>query len=176
MSVAHVLFLDCDYRRLHVADWPRATRKLAAGKVEVVHYSRDKTIQRVDGAVPMPSVVRVLRRFRRDRMKTKFSRLNVYVRDNFTCQYDGRQYATEDLTFDHVQPRSRGGKTCWENIVTCCVDCNSRKSNRTPAEAGMRLLKLPKKPHYLPTFMVKTIKPSEIPEEWRPYWYTDLES
>ena len=94
----------------------------------------------------MPSVVRVLRHFKRDRIRLRFSRLNIYARDAFTCQYCGGRRQTEDLTFDHVTPRSRGGRTAWENIVACCIPCNSEKADRTPAEADMKLLSIPRKP------------------------------
>ena len=173
MSAA-VLFLDHDYRPLRVKLAERDLR-LFVGKVEVIEYSRDRTIQGVDRTYPMPSVVRVLRRFRRDRIRIRFSRVNIYARDRFVCQYDGRRYATEDLTFDHVVPRSRGGRTSWENIVTCCVDCNARKANRTPPEAGMRLLAQPKKPHWLPTVTVKNMDAASIPDEWRGYWSGSLD-
>lgn len=169
-----VLVLDHDFRPLRVDGWQRAITDLFIGKIEVIEYSRDRTIQGVSQTYPMPAVVRVLRRFRRDKIRIKFSRLNVYARDAFVCQYDGQRHATEDLTFDHVVPRSRGGKTTWENIVTCCVECNAEKSNRTPAEAGMRLLRAPKKPHFLPAVTVK-MNATQIPEEWRGYWSSDLE-
>ena len=99
--------------------------------------------------------------------------LLFYARDGFTCQYDGQQYPTEDLTFDHVLPRSRGGRTSWENIVTCCVECNKTKADRTPAEAGMHLLRQPRKPHVLPSVMVK-MDAATLPEEWRGYWTDKL--
>lgn len=169
-----VLFLDNDYQPLRVENWQRAITDLFLGKVEVVEYSRDRTIQGVDRQHPMPSVVRVLRRFRRDKIRIKFSRLNIYARDRFVCQYDGQRYDAEDLTFDHVQPKSRGGRTTWENIVTCCVDCNAAKANRTPAEAGMKLLRVPRKPHFLPSVTVK-MNAAAMPAEWRGYWSDKLE-
>src|SRR3954462_7181491 len=116
-----VLFLDADWQPLRVESWKRAITDLFLGKVEVIEYSRDRTIKGVTREYPMPAVVRVLRRFRRDRQAIRFSRLNIYARDAFTCQYCGEQYPSEELTFDHVTPRSRGGRTTWENIVTCCV-------------------------------------------------------
>ena len=73
-------------------------------------------------------------------------------------------------------PRSRGGKTTWENIVTACGDpCNSTKANRTPEEAGMKLLRKPVKPRYLPSIQVRGMNASSIPEDWRPYWVGSLE-
>jgi 5-methylcytosine-specific restriction endonuclease McrA len=174
MSSAAVLFLDVDYRPLRVESWQRAISDLFLGKVEVLEHSRDRTIQCVTRAVPMPSVVRIVRRFKRDRIRIKFSRVNIYARDGFGCQYCGARKLTEDLTFDHVVPRSRGGRTSWENIVTCCIDCNSSKANRTPAEAGLTLRSRPRRPHWLPAITVK-MGAGAIPEEWRPYWSTSLD-
>jgi 5-methylcytosine-specific restriction endonuclease McrA len=164
-----VLFLDVDWQPLRVEPWTRAICDLFLGKVEVVEYSRDRTIKGVARDYPMPAVVRVLRRFRRDRQAIKFSRLNIYARDAFTCQYCGERLPTEDLTFDHVTPRARGGRTTWENIVTCCVPCNSSKANRTPAEAGLQLLRKPTKPRWLPAITV-AMNPVSTPAEWLPYW------
>ena len=175
MSAASaVLVLDVDYRPLRVDDWKRAFSDVLIGKQEVVVYSRDRMIQGVSTAYPMPSVVRVLSRFKRDRIRIKFSRLNIYARDGFTCAYCADRKLTEELTFDHVVPRSRGGKTDWSNIVTCCVDCNRAKADRTPAEAGMQLLRAPRKPHFLPAVMVK-MDATKIPPEWAGYWSDSLQ-
>lgn len=174
-AAAHmpVLFLDAEYRPLRIEPWQRALTDLFLGKVEVIEHSRDHAIKTVSREFPLPSVVRVLRRFKRDRIRIKFSRLNIYARDNFTCQFCAAQLPTEDLTFDHVVPRSRGGRTSWENIVACCIACNSEKADRTPAEAGMTLLRQPRKPHFLPTITVK--HSGRTPPEWAPYWSGVLE-
>ena len=172
MSAA-VLVLDVQYRPLVIESWQRAITGVFTGKTEVVVYSKDRTIKGVSQEYPMPSVVRVLRSFKRDKLRIKFSRLNVYARDNFTCQYCRHQFMAEDLTFDHVTPQSKGGKTCWENIVASCVSCNRRKANRTPEQADMPLLKRPKKPSYLPMITVK-MDIKHVPEEWRDYWSVDL--
>lgn len=169
-----VLFLDEGYRPLRIEPWTRAISDLFLGKVEIVHYSRDRTIRGVDRDWPMPSVVRVLRKFRRDRIAIKFSRLNIYARDDFRCQYCGQRFPTEDLTFDHVKPRSAGGRTEWANIVTACTDCNREKENRTPEQAGMKLLRKPVKPRYLPVVTVQMDR-RNVPEEWAPYWSSVLD-
>jgi 5-methylcytosine-specific restriction endonuclease McrA len=175
MTMTIVLFLDIDWQPLRVEPWTRAVTDLFLGKVEVIEYSRDRTIKAVTHEVPMPAVVRVLRRFRRDRQAIRFSRLNIYTRDAFTCQYCGERLDTEELTFDHVLPRAGGGRTTWENIVTCCVPCNQGKANRTPEQAGMRLRRRPTKPRYLPTVTVLMDR-RRVPEEWRPYWNVALEA
>ena len=168
-----VLFLDADWQPLRVEPWTRAVTDMFLGKVEVIEYSRDRMIRAVTRELPMPAVVRVLRRFRRDRQAIRFSRLNIYARDAFTCQYCRQRQVTEELTFDHVVPRSAGGATTWENIVTCCVPCNRAKANRTPAQAGMQLLRRPVKPRYLPVVTV-LMGHRQVPDEWRPYWNVTL--
>lgn len=171
---AAVLVLDVDFRPLRIEHWQKVVCDFFLGKVEVVEHSKDRTIKGVTRDYPMPSVVRVLRRFKRDKQAIKFSRLNIYSRDAFTCQYCASQLPTEELTFDHVFPRARGGRTTWENIVTCCVGCNSSKANRTPDEAGMKLLRAPKKPRWLPAVTVEMDR-RRVPEEWQPYWSAALE-
>jgi len=169
-----VLFLDNDWQPLRVEPWTRAVTDMFLGKVEVIEYSRDRMIRAVSRELPMPAVVRVLRRFRRDRQAIRFSRVNIYARDAFTCQYCGQRQVTEELTFDHVVPRCAGGTTTWENIVTCCVPCNRAKANRTPAQAGMHLLRRPLKPRYLPVVTVLMGR-RQVPDEWRPYWNVTLQ-
>jgi 5-methylcytosine-specific restriction endonuclease McrA len=169
-----VLFLDIDWQPLRVEAWTRAITDLFLGKIEVVEYSRDRTVKGIGREYPMPAVVRVLRRFRRERVGIKFSRLNIYMRDRFTCQYCGERLLAEDLTFDHVVPRSAGGRTTWENIVTACVPCNARKSNRTPRAAKMALRRIPGRPRYLPVVTVR-MDGRDVPPEWRPYWSAPLE-
>jgi 5-methylcytosine-specific restriction endonuclease McrA len=169
-----VLFLDVDWQPMRVEAWTRAITDLFLGKIEVIEYSRDRTIKGVDREYPMPAVVRVLRRFRRDRVAIKFSRINIYTRDRFTCQYCGARFPAEDLTFDHVVPRSAGGRTSWDNIVTACVPCNALKANRTPREARMTLMRRPEKPRFLPVVTVR-MDGRDVPAEWRPYWSAPLE-
>jgi hypothetical protein len=94
-----VLFLDSDWQPLRVEPWTRAITDLFLGKIEVIEYSRDRTIKGVGRDYPMPAVVRLLRRFRRDRQAIKFSRLNIYTRDRFTVEYCSTG-SSEDLTFD----------------------------------------------------------------------------
>lgn len=86
------------------------------------------------------------------RARVRFSRLNIYARDKYTCQYCGRQPARAELNLDHVVPRSRGGTTSWENVVCSCVPCNLRKGGRTPVEARMHLLRHPTRPRWTPFF------------------------
>jgi len=126
----------------------------------------------------MPAVVRLLRRVARKKA-VKFSRMNVLTRDDWTCQYCGRRYFGQagKLNYDHVTPRSQGGKTVWENIVTACYPCNDRKRDRTPQQAGMHLRKRPEKPRSLPVVAFHFEPGESIPDAWRNfvYWHGALE-
>lgn len=115
----------------------------------------------------------------------KFSRRNVFLRDKNTCQYCGRSFDSENLNLDHVVPKSRGGEMNWTNIVLSCIDCNTRKSNRTPKEAGMSLVRTPVRPSskdiYQPTpsrFFERIGR--DIPVSWetflgKMYWDAELQ-
>ena len=103
--------------------------------------------------------------------EVKFNRHNVFERDNFTCQYSGRVCKVKDLTIDHVIPRDRGGRTTWENVVACARDVNSRKANRLPHEAGMRLLRKPERPKWRP--FVAVAAGSDIDPNWRPFLHVE---
>ena len=95
----------------------------------------------------------------------KFNRENVFIRDNYTCQYTGRRCKAADLTLDHVIPRERGGRTSWENIVTCRRDINSLKANRLPHEAGLTLIRKPGRPKWRPFSAV--VAASTVDRDWR---------
>jgi 5-methylcytosine-specific restriction endonuclease McrA len=119
-----------------------------------IHYSRHQPgtefIATVSFRVRVPKII-VLRGFDRlPKKEVKFSRQNVFQRDNHTCQYCGGQPDRRELNLDHVLPRDRGGQTTWENVVCSCVTCNTKKGNRLPQEANMMLLRKPKKPRWHP--------------------------
>lgn len=122
--------------------------------------------------IKMPAVIRVRKYFTRHSKKPKFSRINVFTRDEFTCQYCRTRFAPmqafKKLTYDHVVPRQQGGRTTWTNIVTACYSCNSKKANMTPEQAGMKLLVRPKMPEELPiTFNLRLH--GGFPAIWEPY-------
>lgn len=94
----------------------------------------------------VPRVIRLLQYDKLPVHNVKLTRKNIYERDNYTCQYTGKRLKSSELNIDHVIPRSRGGKNTWENLVTCSVDANSRKGDRTPDEAGMTLIRRPGRP------------------------------
>ena len=105
-----------------------------------------RVIHTVNQIVIVPSVL-LLRSYDRILLQEmKFNRQNLLERDDFRCQYCGKTFAPKELNMDHVLPKDKGGGTSWENVVTSCIKCNSKKSNRLPREAGMRLLKDPQRP------------------------------
>ena len=139
------LLLSQGYEPIKVISWQRAITLLTLGKVEVVE-EYDANIRAVSLIIKVPAVVRLLRGFRRHAKPVKFSRVNIYARDAYKCQYCAVRCSVSELTYDHVVPRARGGRTTWENIVTCCYPCNGAKGNQTPAKAELRLRALPTQP------------------------------
>jgi len=97
-----------------------------------------------------PRVILLMLFDRLPKKEVKFTRHNIFERDQNTCQYCGNNFDRKDLNLDHVIPRDRGGPTTWENIVCSCVECNTIKANRTPHEAGMHLIRKPKRPKWRP--------------------------
>jgi 5-methylcytosine-specific restriction endonuclease McrA len=98
----------------------------------------------------IPRVIQLVYYERPPRFRVRFSRKNIFMRDEYRCQYCGQHFDPKELTLDHIIPTSRGGKNSWENVVCCCVECNKRKGNRTPEERGMRLFRKAKRPLWIP--------------------------
>ncbi|MBK7584519.1 MAG: HNH endonuclease [Myxococcales bacterium] len=150
-----------------VVRWEDAITLVYLSKVDVV-IAYDDEIRSPSATFPMPAVVRLKRQISGQKRGVKFSRINVYVRDGFTCAYCEKKLPLRQLTYDHVLPRSRGGRTEWENIVTACTPCNAKKSNKTPDESGMWPRKRPCRPRSLP-LMPPLIDPKTAPIEWRDF-------
>lgn len=169
----NVLLLNLTYEPLKIINWKKAVSLCLLGKVEVLEeYNRE--VHAVTFTIKLPSVVRLLRLVRRPKTAVKFSRQNIYARDQYRCQYCGQRFPSEELTYDHVIPKSRGGKTEWRNIVTCCITCNRVKGGRTPAEAGMTIVRSPSRPKWVPALKI-TIGFRNVPESWRDYLYWNVE-
>lgn len=163
------LLLTQSYEPVKVISWQRALTLLTLGKVEVVE-EYDGFVRSPTLVIKIPAVVRLLRVFKRFRKPVKFSRVNIYGRDDYTCQYCGNKKRLADLTYDHVVPRAQGGKTTWMNIVTACQTCNLKKGDRTPEQAGMRLRKQPTQPQAMPALAIQVSRKS-VPDAWRDYLY-----
>ncbi len=168
------LLLNASYEPLRIISWKKALTLLFAGKVEVIE-EYDQQVHAITFAIKLPSIIRLLKYVRvKNLNRVKFSRANIYARDDYTCQYCGKKFPSEDLTFDHVVPVAMGGQKRWDNIVAACFRCNHKKGGRTPELAGMRLIRQPSEPHWLPAFHV-TFRLKSPPDSWRDYLYWNIE-
>lgn len=174
-AMEQTLLLNATYEPLRVVHWQKAITLWCQGKVEIVAVY-DREVRSVSFSIKLPSVIRLLRRIRMRRAAeyVPFSRANIYARDQHVCQYCGGSFGSSELTFDHVVPVAQSGRKDWENIVTCCVNCNRRKGGRTPDEAGMRLIRRPRRPDKAPAARI-TFGLRNAPESWRDYVYWNVE-
>jgi 5-methylcytosine-specific restriction endonuclease McrA len=115
----------------------------------------DEFIRTIHFEIQIPRIIRLLTYDRLPRQRVKFNRRNLFARDGNRCQYCGKKFPTNELSLDHVLPRSRGGRATWVNIVCACVRCNVRKGGRTPCEAGMKLIRNPVQPKSSPVVSLK---------------------
>jgi len=161
-----VLVLNATYEPISVVSMRRAVILLLKEKAEIVEAA-EAELRAASFTIRVPLVIRLVYYVRIPyKVSLPVTRRTVLARDHYTCQYCGRQPARKDLTVDHVIPRSRGGHTCWENVVTACERCNGRKGNRTPEEAGMLLLSQPSRPRYIALALVEG---SDVRHIWDKY-------
>lgn len=158
-----VLLLNASFEPLRIISWQRAISMCFMGKVEVIE-EYDHQIRSVSLAIKAPAVVRLLRYVRLGQRKPALSRANLLARDNFHCQYCGISMTSKESTLDHVIPRIQNGGSTWENMVAACASCNREKGGRTPSQAGMKLLKKPIQPSWLPVLQIRL--KGNIPETW----------
>ncbi len=170
------LVLNADYRPLSyyplsVWSWQDAIKAVFLERVQPVeHY--DRSVHSPSIEIRLPSVVS-LKTFVKPARNPAFTRFNVFLRDRFSCQYCG---AREDLTFDHLTPRSRGGQTIWENVVTACSTCNLLKGGRTTRETGMRPWQMPFQPTVQDLHRNgRLFPPNYLHQSWLDYLYWDTE-
>jgi 5-methylcytosine-specific restriction endonuclease McrA len=175
-SGSPALVLNADYRPLSyyplsLWPWQETIKAVFLGRVDVVS-TYDTVIHSPSLEILLPSVVSLKSYVAQDRAPA-FTRFNLFLRDGFSCQYCGRG---EDLTFDHLLPRSRGGRTTWENILTACASCNLAKGGKTPAEAAMRPRRQPCRPTmYQLQERGRRFPPNHLHESWLDYLYWDIE-
>ncbi len=149
-----VLVLNATYEPLNIVSVQRAIILLLKEKAEVIEAAR--TMLRAQNfTINLPLVIRLVTFVPIPRrLPLPLSRRTVLARDLYTCQYCGGQPGKHELTVDHVIPRSRGGTTTWENVVAACAPCNHRKGDRTPEEAGMKLLAEPARPRFVAVMLL----------------------
>ena len=174
---APALVLNADFRPLSyfplsLWPWQDAVKAVFLKRVTIVS-EYDRTVSSPSFEMRLPSVI-ALKEYVPQARKPAFTRFNVFLRDRFTCQYCGDRFPTPELTFDHVIPRSRGGRTSWDNVVTACGVCNLRKGNRMPDRAGLHPLNAPLHPS---TNQLQEngrgFPPNFLHESWRDYLYWD---
>ncbi len=194
MLNSSVLVLNRSYLPIHVTSVKRAFALIYQGVARAIveQYQtfdfeswaalaeQAETIGTPHGPVPVPRVI-VLTAFDRiPKRHVRFSRINIFARDDFTCQYCGARRPRSELNLDHVVPRALGGKSTWENVVCSCLECNRRKGGRTPRQAGIKLRKKPTRPRWTP--LVNLMMSSVRYKQWKPflnivdasYWNTEL--
>ncbi|MBW7998040.1 MAG: HNH endonuclease [Candidatus Glassbacteria bacterium] len=166
MLNTNVLVLNSSFQPLHVCHARRALVLVMGGKAEVVEYYEKLFVRSVTRCFQLPSVVRLRIYIRPDRRSVVLNRRNIMRRDRYRCQYCGR--SSDELTTDHVIPRSKGGEDTWENLITACTGCNNRKGNRTPETVGMKLLSTPKRPAFYS--FIRFYHPRSH-DKWKPYLF-----
>ncbi len=196
MLNAAVLVLNRSYLPIHVTSARRAFAMLYQGMAKVVNEQyetfdfnswselsvrvNDDAIGIVDGWIRVPRVILLQAFDRVPKRHVRFSRINIYARDQNTCQYCGVRFPRSELNLDHVVPRSQGGRSTWENVVCSCIGCNRRKGGSTPRQAGVRLIRKAAKPRWSPVLGV--VSGRQGYPEWKPflsivdasYWNAEL--
>jgi 5-methylcytosine-specific restriction endonuclease McrA len=167
-------FRPLSYFPLSLWSWQDTVKAVFMDRVTVLS-EYDRVVRSPSFAMRLPSVI-ALKEYVAQSRRPAFTRFNVFLRDRFTCQYCGHHGAAEWLTFDHVVPRSRGGRTVWRNVVTACARCNLTKGNRLPHECGMHPRRNPLEPS---TALLqengRQFPPNHLHESWADYLYWDSE-
>lgn len=188
-----VLVLNSLFQAVQVTGVRRAFRLFYGGRARAVGpdfqsydfenwcdlpcHAEDRAIHTPTRPIRIPQVIQLVRYDRLPKREIRFTRRNIYFRDRCRCQYCGDVFPQKQLNLDHVVPLSWGGVSSWENVVCACISCNTRKAARTPLQAGMRLVRRPKKPAGHPMWRAGWIGP--CPDEWRTfldeaYWNVEL--
>ena len=194
----HVLVLNRLWQAVNVCTARRALTLLFQGQAQVVMNEADgsfrtfsfvqwrdiseqapteESVHAISFRIRVPRIILLLAYDRLPKKEVKFTRHNIFERDKNKCQYCGEVFDRKDLNLDHVIPRDRGGPTTWENIVCSCIECNTHKANRRPSEAGMYLIRKPKRPKWRPFVQISFSLNQH--DSWRhfidlAYWNVEL--
>jgi len=161
-----VLVLNQNYEPLNVCNVRRALVLVIGGRAEILQ-ARSNGLTSVSAVFPAPSVIRLMYMIRRPRPRVKLTRREIFIRDDFTCQYCNRH--ASDLTIDHVIPRSRGGLHVWDNVVSACKACNHRKGGKSIAEARMSLRTQPYEPRAGRYYTIERRLDTSIQSDWHKF-------
>ncbi|MCX6646776.1 MAG: HNH endonuclease [bacterium] len=161
-----VLVLNLDYQPINICGTRRAVKLLYLGKAEIIE-GRQTYLNSPSGSIQYPSVIKLSYLIYRPHPEVKLSRKSVLARDGYRCQYCGR--TNVKMTIDHIVPRNKGGGFKWENLVCACHACNAKKGDRTPQDAGMKLISQPKRPSYIPYISYAIVDRGMGEEDWRKY-------
>lgn len=146
-----VLLLNASEEILKVISWKKAIQLLHSGKAIKPHnYNKKHKVRTVDGTYELPAAIVLIRYVRLPyEVSPRPTRRNIFVRDNWTCQYCGKKTKNpKNLTIDHVHPKSKGGDSSWTNLTTACKECNTAKGDKTLKECALKIRNKPKKPRY----------------------------
>ena len=168
-EIAEVIHVeDGHYHNYDFQNWLEIS-EFEAAEIEDSNAELDLTdwVRSVNFSIRVPRIVRLNFYDKVPKLTLRFNRRNLFARDRNLCQYCAKPRPLSQLSFDHVIPRSRGGQTTWENVVCCCLQCNGRKGDRLPKEAGMKLIRQPEKPKQNPLMSVKLNNPRY--EVWRTF-------
>ncbi len=158
-----VLVLNATHLPINITSWERAMTLLYKGKASAVVLNGHL----VNGRIRLPEVIKLTNYVPVPYNEVVLSRKNLFLRDNYTCQYCGRQHA--NLTIDHLVPRSRGGEDCWTNMVACCSRCNSQKGDKLLEESGMTLVSLPYRPSS--ALYLQMTRMTGVPQSWHDHFF-----
>ena len=161
------LLLSAGFEPVRIISWKKAVILTVLEKVDVLEQY-NTAIHSPTTRLMLPAVVKLKRMVKPRPRKVKFSRQNLYYRDNYTCQYCQKSQPPAQLTYDHVVPRSRGGKTTWTNIVTACIRCNLKKGNKLPHQVNLHLMTEPREPKWLPA-IAPDLSRDATPDVWGQY-------
>jgi len=187
--LSSALVLNADYQPmsylpLSMWHWQEAVKAVFSGKVTVVDVYENVTIRAAHLEIPLPSVIALNEYVPHFHQTPAFTKRNVFLRDEYRCQYCSNFFQTRDLSLDHVVPRCRGGRLHWKNAVTCCRRCNGRKGSLTVEDlrgVGMKLLREPRVPtQYELAAVAGRMLPRRVHSTWEPYlgmasWTTTLD-
>ncbi len=167
-------FQPLSYYPLSLCSWQDAIKAVFLERVSVIE-SYEQVVHSPSISFKLPSVV-ALKNFVMQHRRPVFTRFNVFLRDNFTCQYCYQRYSANELTFDHLVPRYFNGKTTWNNVVSACTSCNLKKGRRLLKHSDMKLKKIPKQPTSTQLQNNgRNFPPNFLHESWRDYLYWDTE-